>query len=112
MRVAAFVVAATLASVAPAVAATVTPDDVFHVVSIAEPAFSPDGSKIVAVERRADASADKRPSDLILTDVASKTVRVLTHDRTGVSSALPRSRNSASSTNRASPSADGATAAT
>ncbi len=32
-------------------AATVTPDDVYNIVSFSEPAFSPDGTKLVAIKR-------------------------------------------------------------
>ncbi len=62
------------------------PEDAYKIVSIAEPAFSPDGTKIAAVERRVDLRTDKRPGDIILIDVATKSRRVLTVHRDGVSS--------------------------
>jgi dipeptidyl aminopeptidase/acylaminoacyl peptidase len=77
--------AASLLAVAGRASATVvTPDDLYRVVSVGEPAFSPDGTRLATVERRADRANDKRTSDLILTDIASKTTRALTFHRTGV----------------------------
>ncbi len=65
-------------------AALLTPVDLYKIVSVGEPAFSPDGTKIVAVERRVDVTGDKRHSTLVVTDVATKVHRPLTFDRDGV----------------------------
>jgi dipeptidyl aminopeptidase/acylaminoacyl peptidase len=67
-----------------AAAAVLTPDDYYKLASVAEPAFSPDGSKLVAVERRVDVASDKRRSSLVLTDVSTKVRRTLTFEREGV----------------------------
>ena len=48
-------------------AALLTPADLYKIVSVAEPAYSPDGTKIVAVERRVDVAGDKRRSTLVVT---------------------------------------------
>ena len=68
----------------PAFAATVTPEDVYHVASIGDPAFSPDGTKIAAVERHIDVAKDKSLPTLVLIDVATKVKRALTVDRGGL----------------------------
>ncbi len=65
-------------------ATLLTPDDYYKIVSVSEPAFSPDGTKLVAVVRRVDVAGDKRRSDLVLTDIATKAQRTLTFDREGV----------------------------
>jgi dipeptidyl aminopeptidase/acylaminoacyl peptidase len=67
-----------------AAAAVVTPDDYYQIASVAEPAFSPDGTKVAAVERRVDVAGDKRRSSLVLIDVATKARRTLTFEREGV----------------------------
>jgi dipeptidyl aminopeptidase/acylaminoacyl peptidase len=86
MKIFVAVFAAFVSYCGAASAATLTPDDAYKLVSVAEPAFSPDGGKIVAVERRVDATKDKRRSDLVLTDLATKAHRTLTFEREGVAS--------------------------
>ncbi len=69
-----------------AAARTMVPDDLYALVSFAEPVFSPDGTRIAVVERRVDAAHDERRSTLLLIDVASSAQRPLTHDRAGLAS--------------------------
>lgn len=69
---------------AAAAAKPLAVDDYYKLVSRAEPAFSPDGTKLVSVERRFDIGKDKRQATLVLTDVATKTERKLTFGRSGV----------------------------
>jgi dipeptidyl aminopeptidase/acylaminoacyl peptidase len=76
--------ASLLAGASSASAATLTLEDSYKLVSLGEPAFSPDGTKIVAVERHVDLAKDSRPSELVLIDVASKNRRTLTFGRSGV----------------------------
>jgi len=70
----------------PALATTITPDDVYHVASIGDPAYSPDGTKIAAVERHVNVTKDKSEPTLVLIDVATKTKRALTVEREGLTS--------------------------
>lgn len=62
------------------------PDDIFRIVSVGDVAFSPDGSKIVAVERRVNVAKDRRDGTIVLTDIATGAERALTVDRAGVAS--------------------------
>ncbi len=62
------------------------PDDIFKLVSVGDVVFSPDGSKIVAVQRRVDVAKDRREGTIVLTDVASGGERPLTVDRAGLGS--------------------------
>jgi dipeptidyl aminopeptidase/acylaminoacyl peptidase len=54
------------------------------IVTVSEPAVSPDGTRVVYVREHPDFKADKTLRELVLVDVASGTARVLTRDREGV----------------------------
>ncbi len=70
----------------PAWAATVSPEDVYRIASIGDPAYSPDGMKIAAIERHVNVKKDKSEPTLVLIDVATKAKRTLTVDREGLAS--------------------------
>jgi dipeptidyl aminopeptidase/acylaminoacyl peptidase len=53
-------------------------------VTVREPQISPDGTRVAYVRVTGDFKADRNDSELVLTDVASGTRRVLTRDRLGV----------------------------
>jgi dipeptidyl aminopeptidase/acylaminoacyl peptidase len=78
--------AAFVALSAAAGARALQPDDLFKLVSIGDVAFSPDGTKIVAVQRRVALAKDTRTGTIVLTDVATGAERPLTVDRTGLGS--------------------------
>jgi dipeptidyl aminopeptidase/acylaminoacyl peptidase len=61
-------------------------DDLFKLVSVGDVAFSPDGTKLVSVQRRVNAAKDRRDATLVLTDVASGAERELTFGRDGLGS--------------------------
>jgi len=63
-----------------------SPDDLPKIVRITDPQVSPDGASVAVVIARANLKDDRYDTDLSLVDVAAKQVRVLTHDRLGVSS--------------------------
>jgi dipeptidyl aminopeptidase/acylaminoacyl peptidase len=69
---------------AGASASTIQPDDLFKLASISTPAFSPDGTKIVAVVRRPNRTTDKSDATLVLIDAAGGAMRDLTSGRSGV----------------------------
>ncbi len=82
----ALTIAVLLSSAVPAFATTITPEDAYRVASIGDPAYSPDGKKIAAVERHVDVAKDKTEPTLVLIDVATKAKRTLTVDREGLAS--------------------------
>jgi len=82
----ALTIAILLSSAVPAFATTITPEDAYRVASIGDPAYSPDGKKIAAVERHVDVAKDKTEPTLVLIDVATKAKRTLTVDREGLAS--------------------------
>jgi len=86
MKQLAYAVAIVFACAVPAFAATVTPEDVYRVASIGDPAFSPDGKQLAAIERHVSVAKDKSLPTLVLIDVASKAKRPLTIDRDGLAS--------------------------
>lgn len=82
----ALTIAILLSSAVPAFATTITPEDAYRVASIGDPAYSPDGKKIAAVERHVDVAKDKTEPTLVLIDVATKAKRTLTVEREGLAS--------------------------
>src|SRR5579884_3106989 len=60
--------------------------DARRLVALSDPQISPDGSRIVFLESRADYSKDRRDSQLMLLQIRTKQMRPLTFDRRGVSS--------------------------
>jgi dipeptidyl aminopeptidase/acylaminoacyl peptidase len=58
--------------------------DARHIVTLAEPQISPDGTKIVYVRGKADFSKDRTDRQLVLIDVRTRASRQLTWDRKGV----------------------------
>ncbi len=78
----ALIIALTVA--ARAAVTTITPDDLYAEVSLGEPAFSPDGSKVAVVVRRVDVRQNRRDGILEVVDIATGTARTLTVDREGV----------------------------
>jgi dipeptidyl aminopeptidase/acylaminoacyl peptidase len=69
-----------------AAAATMTPDDIYKLVSAQEPAFSPDGGTLAYVERRIDLGKDRSVPTLIFVNVATGAKRAMTSDRELVAS--------------------------
>lgn len=65
-----------------------TPDDLPKIVRVSDPQISPDGKTIAFVVGRANLKDDRWDSEIEFVDVASKRVRVMTHDRMGVG--MPR----------------------
>jgi dipeptidyl aminopeptidase/acylaminoacyl peptidase len=61
-------------------------EDLRQVVSVSAPSIAPDGARVVFVRSRIDWKNDRRDTELVLADVKTATLRVLTHDRTGISS--------------------------
>jgi dipeptidyl aminopeptidase/acylaminoacyl peptidase len=59
-------------------------DDLPKIVRMSDPQISPDGREIAFLVGRADMKEDRWVSEIDLVDVATKKVRVLTHDRMGV----------------------------
>ena len=84
MRVSAFIAAVFFACATASHAATIVPDDAYKLVSVGEPIFSPDGTKLVSIEGRIDVAGDKRGSTLVITDLATGASRNLTVDRRGL----------------------------
>ena len=84
MKVSALILAAFFACAAASRAATIVPEDAYKLVSVGEPVFSPDDTKLASIETRIDAKDDKRRGTLVLTDVATKAHRNLTVDRNGL----------------------------
>jgi dipeptidyl aminopeptidase/acylaminoacyl peptidase len=80
----AYILAAFFALGAAAIARPMQPDDVFKIVSAAEPAFSPDGKTVVFIERHVDVHADRSSGELELVDVGTGAKRALTHERRGL----------------------------
>ncbi len=76
---------AALGAGAPAVARGLDYADLRKIVTVSEPAISPDGSRIVYVRSRVDWEHDLRDTELVLIDLRSGSSRILTRDRTGVS---------------------------
>lgn len=67
-------------------ARTMVPEDLYGIASFADPAFSPDKTKVAFVERRIDVKSDKRRGTLELIELASDAQRALTFEREGVAS--------------------------
>jgi dipeptidyl aminopeptidase/acylaminoacyl peptidase len=67
-------------------ATTVTPDDLFAAVSIKGPSLSPAGTKVATVVRHVNIAQDRRDGALEINDVATKTARPVTVDRSSVTS--------------------------
>ena len=84
MKASAFTVAVFFACAAASQAAMIGPEDAYKLVSVGEPVFSPDGTKLVSIQGRVDVAGDKRRSTLVITDIAAKTSRNLTVDRRGL----------------------------
>jgi dipeptidyl aminopeptidase/acylaminoacyl peptidase len=59
-------------------------DDLPKMVRIADPQISPDGKTVAIVVGRANLKEDRWDTELALVDVATKELRVVTHDRLGV----------------------------
>ena len=64
-----------------------TPDDLEKVVRLTDPQFSPDGKTIAIAVGRANLKEDRWDTEIDLVDVATKELRVMTHERLGVGSA-------------------------
>ncbi|MGB8520455.1 MAG: hypothetical protein WCD38_09885, partial [Candidatus Tumulicola sp.] len=58
-------------------------EDLRRVVTVSQPAVSPDGTRVVYVRSRIDWKNDRRDSELVLVDARTGAARVLTHDRIG-----------------------------
>ncbi len=56
-------------------------DDVYRIVGLSSPRISPDGKQPIFFRSRVDLDHDRRDSQLVLLDVASRTERVLKTDR-------------------------------
>ncbi len=63
-------------------------EDLRRVVTVSQPAVSPDGMRVVYVRSRIDWKNDRRDSELVLVDARTGAARVLTHDRIGAT--MPR----------------------
>src|SRR5438067_2557072 len=83
-RLAAFV----LASAAALFAARFGIDQIGKIVRVADPQIAPDGKSIAVVVSHANYEENRYDPELTLIDIATKSQRVLTHDRRGV--AQPR----------------------
>ncbi|MFC6647054.1 S9 family peptidase [Granulicella cerasi] len=59
-------------------------DDLPRIVRVGSPQLSPDGKTISITVGRANLKEDRIDSELVFVDVASKTQRVMTHDRSGL----------------------------
>jgi dipeptidyl aminopeptidase/acylaminoacyl peptidase len=83
MRLAqAALLASSLAAIpAHAFAEAVTVRDLTRVVKLSDPQIAPDGRSVVLVEQRADLDDDEFRTELVLVDVGTHRLRVLTHDR-------------------------------
>jgi dipeptidyl aminopeptidase/acylaminoacyl peptidase len=60
------------------------PDDVFRIVSAAEPVFSPDGTRLAFIQRHIDRRGDRSVGEIEIVDIASSKMRALTAERTGL----------------------------
>jgi len=76
----------TLSAVIPILGATYTPDDLTKVVRVTDPQLSPNGSTVAVLVGRANLRDDRWDADLVVVDVASQQVRVVTHGRLGTNS--------------------------
>ncbi len=61
-------------------------DDMPKVVRISDPQIAPDGKTIAIVVSRANLKEDRYDSEIDFVDTASKTLRVMTHERHGIGS--------------------------
>lgn len=87
MVLSALAMSAAIAAQRPKVAKPVlTFEDMRRVVNVYDPQISPDGSHVLYVRSRADWSADRYDSELVVVDVASGSRRVLTSSRTDAAS--------------------------
>ncbi|MGD0192129.1 MAG: S9 family peptidase [Rhizomicrobium sp.] len=82
----ALVSASALAPNSTSAGQTVSIRDLTRITRFSGPQFSPDGKSIAVIEMRPDLESDKYRSELVLVDVAHKTMRALTHDRHAVDS--------------------------
>jgi dipeptidyl aminopeptidase/acylaminoacyl peptidase len=78
--------ASALVPLSASAAQTVSIRDLVRITRFSDPQFSPDGKSIALTEIKPDLDSDKYWSELVLVDVAHKTMRALTHDRHGVGS--------------------------
>ena len=80
--------AAFLALAFPAFAQTrrLSADDMPKVVRISDPQISPDGKTIAITVGRANLKEDRYDTEIDFVDIAPKSLRVMTHDRHGISS--------------------------
>jgi dipeptidyl aminopeptidase/acylaminoacyl peptidase len=80
--------AAFLALAFPAFAQTrrLSADDMPKVVRISDPQISPDGKTIAMTVGRANLKEDRYDTEIDFVDIAPKSLRVMTHDRHGISS--------------------------
>jgi dipeptidyl aminopeptidase/acylaminoacyl peptidase len=62
-------------------------DDLQKVVRITDPQFSPDGKTVAILVGRANMKDDRWDTEIDLVDLASRELRVMTHERVGVGSA-------------------------
>jgi dipeptidyl aminopeptidase/acylaminoacyl peptidase len=60
-------------------------EDLLKVVSVSEPAISPDGRMVAVVVGRVNLEEDRRDREIVLIDVATKRQRVMTRERRSVS---------------------------
>ena len=63
-----------------------TADDLPKIVRVGDPQISPDGKTIAVTIGRANLKEDRWDSEIDFVDVATKTMRAMTHDRMGVGS--------------------------
>ncbi len=61
-------------------------DDLPKIVRITDPQISPDGKTIALIVGRANLKEDRYDTEIDLVDIASNKLRVMTHDRLGISS--------------------------
>ena len=80
--------AAFLALAFPAFAQTrrLSADDMPKVVRISDPQISPDGKTIAMTVGRANLKEDRYDTEIDFVDIAPKSLRVMTHERHGISS--------------------------
>ena len=78
----------TLAATLPAAAQLprFSADDLPKIVRLTDPQIAPDGKTVAIVVARANLKEDRYDAEIDLIDVATKQMRVMTHDRLGVSS--------------------------
>jgi dipeptidyl aminopeptidase/acylaminoacyl peptidase len=72
---------------AGAMAATVSLDDSYKIVGYGSPRIAPDGTRLLFTRSRVNLESDRRDTELVVLDLASGAQRVLTQNRTSVSSA-------------------------